>query len=804
MPTPHAVDTVGVPTPPVTLVDFLESLVDLLEHTGDVPDQAKRDIRLWVQRHPEHNFLRRFESFDSVALWRDALSHILKIDDTDGRVTTPENRFLQFLAQQQILNAGDDTRRVRTVSITEMREMIASRILHPKMTNDQIRDHLITLSFNDLCLLYDLKHLPLDTTDDILEKALQAIVRKNKSGQAEDDWENHVFSRLFRDGRAGQAREYLQMCCFFPSMLSEVYTFLRSHRWDLIRRMLADHGDTPDKLWSDFWRDLPDSYRAMFPKRLWSLDRISEWTAFFKHLAILPDTETASINHALDKIRPPPRTKLIVENEEDIPLVAPHLSSKDTPLVRPPNWLKLSGFTIPLESRVTLFRTQPWLDSIQVADIVIQALSPTDGHVLIQSPFYTQTSFQTRDGETVWMPRSSFFEALFDQRDTTTIAPRISYHNGDETITVHTIAGTRFRVYFMLTNGQFVRMTRAYHDAQQKWFRSASEMTISNVKMISLKNILDRPLVQFGNDWLDRVRQKEVSILTEILSSSRRIFSPRYQWDFAKLADAMEETCANLTGVSTVNLTTLRTYWERIFLLHSLFRKRSVLTNLREIFEDRVRYGMLQLDRIPLAPLRVLLPELWALDTKEAEQVESIYNNRCDLFVQSRVIQSVGVYFPRCITERTPTKPSFIFSDISPIPIPYPSQHLETLLGTIGAKSVRSLFWDQGGTLFSLEHPENWNTASRTSISEFFDEDTFDAGSMDMSVCLSDMMRFTVFVDAPTDQTTILPETAGAGTGGGGVFSETTPPETASSSWILPDFVENMLEAISSLSQSHK
>ena len=798
LPPADAIATVTVPPAPLALIDFLQGLETTLADFADtdtIPDRAKIDTRLWVQHHPGDNFLRRLETFETVGLWKEALRYILQIDDADAPAT-PQDRFLRFLRQRQVV-VGDENRRTAQ-SVEEMRDTIATRIVlpqpdRPSLTPERIRSHLRQMSFNDLYLLYDLKDLPLDTTDAVLENAFKAIVRKD---DPELEWDNHVLSRLFTETATlgNYAREFVRASCFFPSMLSEVYTFLRARRWTLIRRQLQQESQNgSDRLPANFWElRLPRAYLNSFPKRLWSLDRVADWLTFFQHLDRLPDPDNdASIYHALEKIRKPMRTKLIAENEEHIHAQTA-TTHDDKPLVAPPTWLKLSNQTIPLESRITLFRTQPWIDAFQVADIVIQALSPHEKVVQIDSPFYTETSFRTSNGEMVWVPRVTFFEALFDPRE---IAPRMNYHTMDETITIPNTPGVHFRIYFSLPNGQFVRMTREWYTLQQKWFRHASEASITNVKGLSMKNMADRPLVQFGKEWLDRVRQKETVLLTEILSASRgSLFSSRHEWDFARLAEAIEKGCANLDGASIRDLTTLGTYWKRIFLVHSLFRERSILGNLRKIFEARLRHGMIQLERIALAPLRVLVPELWALDPAEAEQVEKIYEKRGDQFVHDRLVESIGVYFPRAITERTPTRSSFVITDYSPIPIRYPSEQLATSVQHTREKSDIFLLWDANGKLFSIDRPDEWSTTIQKIILDFFDEDTFEAGNAETALCISDMMRFTITVRTTNNPTG---ENTGAEASGRPSFATTTTETTTS--WILPDFVHDVLNAISSL-----
>jgi len=670
----------------------------------------------------------------------------------------PRDRFLSYLRQRRV---GGPTTTIQTMD--DLKRTILHRVVlpqdaRPRLTPELVKSHLDTLSFNDLYLLSDIKGLPVDATLAQLEKGFREVVKK--AGMC--GWDDHYLSRLFdyAGDNVEVVRTYIRKCCFFPSPNVEFFAILRMCQWHPVRDALQTHGDQPDQLPPRFWEtSIPTVCRECFPNRLWTLDRVSDWKKFFSYLDASPAFDDTTILHIVEMIRPAGRlvrmTPATASRRENDPAISP--------LVPPPKWLELSNHHIPVATIMTLLRTQPWLETHSVMDLTIQSMEHAGGPLLVDCPFYSPVSFRLASGDSVWIPTTAFYTALCDP------LPRMQYHAEHDTVTIPR-QKHHFRIYFRLVNGQFLRMTRDLFQAQQKWFKRSVESSIANMKPVSTQRILERPLCQFEEGWLRTLREKEEAILLQIISTAGML-PDHVSWDFGKLAKRIETACTDGECVS------LERYWHHIFTMHCLFSDRSLFRDCRRIFAERLKHGMLRLDRLSSAPIRVLIPELWAFTPDEAEQVEKLYRHRGERFVRDRMVEHVGFFFPRSITERKP--PSTILYSINeePVHLPYPSFAL--------GGDPRMMIWDASGRMYSLAEPETWGAQLRHTVDTFFDADTFDMASPEMAACMSSLVEF-VTVAAPT------PSVGSTAT----VAHQPLPVQDAPPQWVLPQFEQYMMEEL--------
>lgn len=818
-PLPHALPVVDVPSPADDLVIFLRELLGSLVDTpgDDIPDTVRISIRLWTQRHPQDSFLGRLETLPTTTVWKEALHYILQVDDTtDAGTTSPQDRFLQYLRRHRRgLLGGSSEPTDPILSLSTLRDRILDRTVLPQnfrrtLTPTVLRDHLQDLSFRDLILLGEVKDIPPDAPLSVIERGFRSLVKEEEDTATA--WTNHLWSRLFDKNLSPDGtlvRTYIRQSCFFPTKAREICAIIRSFRWMPIREAIEEHGPFPDRLPPSFWETrVSEEYRKRFPARLWTLDRVSEWETLLERIDRFPDTEDAGLIFILETIRPTPRTVILPSPESTgtgrgrpVTAAAPPIAT------RPPNYIRPSGSPFSPENQVVLLRSQPWVTDHVVADLLIQALDTAEGQVSIESPFYTDHVHTVKNGDVAWTPNARFFQSLFRATPSQPppVVPRMVYHNQTDTVTLPDADphGIHFRIHLLLANGQTVRMRRELFDRQQSWFRKATEWDVPAARKLSIEHLVERPLLQFETGWLDMLRRKETTILTSLLTQSTPDILPSgYVWDWEKLASAIEAACADADSQRIDRLVSLRQYWERLFVVHTVFARRSPITALRRVLVDRIRSGMIRLDRIGLMSFAVLLPEMYALTADETSQLRSALDYRRHRFVDDRLVEHIGYFFPPTLTERRRTVSTFRLPPSETIQLPYPTATLDAAVRRTGASSPRFLIWEEVAQSFvSLLHPAVWSPAVRTTVAMFFDEDSFDIPQPETAFVLSDAMAFLIRGSTTTGSSTAadtLPHPHAE-------ITTSEPPDTVSpdpavvSPWRLPDFLTHMQSRIDSI-----
>lgn len=818
-PLPHALPVVDVSPPADDLVIYLRELLGSLVESGgdDIPDNVRISIRLWTQRHPQDSFLGRFETLPTTALWKEALRYILDVDDTtDAGPTSPQDRFLQYIRRHRREAAGGLGEPADPIlSLPALRDRIADRTVLPQnfrrtLTPAVLRDHLKDLSFRDLILLGELKDIPPDAPLSTLERAFRAIVKEEEDSPTA--WANHLWSRLFDKNLSPDGtlvRTYIRQACFFPTRAREICAMIRSFRWMPIREAIEEHGPFPDRLPPSFWEEqTTEDYRKRFPARLWTLDRVSEWETLLDRIDRFPDTEDAGLLYIIETIRPTPRTVVLSSpapagSGAGRGRSATAVAAPTAP--RPPHYIRPSGSHFSPESQVALLRSQPWVADHVVADLLIQALDTAEGRVVIESVFYTDRAHTVDGGDVAWMPSARFFESVFPAASTSQpppVVPRMVYHNQTDTITLPDADphGGHFRIHLLLANGQTVQMRREIFDRQQAWFRKATEWDVPAARKLSIEHLAERPLLQFETGWLDALRRKETAILTSLLTQSTPTILPGgYAWDWEKLASAIENACVDADSQRIDRLVSLRRYWERLFVVHAVFAQRSPIASLRRVLVDRIRSGMIRLDRIGLMPFAVLIPEMHALTADETGQLRSALDHRQRRFVEDRLVEHVGYFFPPTLTERRRTVSTFRLPPTETIQLPYPTPVLDTVVRRTGASSPRFLIWEENARSFvSLLHPAVWSPSVRATVAAFFDEDSFDIPHAETAFVLSDAMAF--LIRGSTAPAARPPPLGGEAAD----RPRPVPPSGAArpaevSPWTLPDFLTHMQSRIESI-----
>jgi hypothetical protein len=452
---------------------------------------------------------------------------------------------------------------------------------------------------------------------------------------------------------------------------------------------------------------------------------------------------------------------------------------------------RLLSMSIPLARKIQLLKTQPWLEDLSVQTMLLQVMEEEGHNIKMESPWYTVDENRKAitdlpksvvpSGGPLFYASDSFLGHLFyetgDLGDVEKDVPQTVYHRKEssEGIQEWKFDRSRFRVYFLLTNGLVVHQTYEMYRKQQTFFQRLMDRSVDQ-QQLSMKSIYkieaDRwaqtPVGEFDVTWMSSLRKKEVNKLKMVLSYSPWLQKKVYHWDYEKMAQDMERGCfGEFEGISTTlfvgaggrkRRTTipLVEYWRRLGRLELLFSVHSIFTTQHRIFIQRLQNGMYSLDRLGEAPLNVVYPEIFCFSESIQVDIRNAIDRFLDHFVKERTTDTLPLLFPELMMERKRTRPEMFFENMipkdgpfyqkpdKPLPFSYPQDGLQKIMRDKEVQDVLGLVWDTRGRVYPLYPSESLPEEVKKEIQQYFDNDLLEMGDCGKYLMFSSVMKYLV------------------------------------------------------------
>lgn len=456
---------------------------------------------------------------------------------------------------------------------------------------------------------------------------------------------------------------------------------------------------------------------------------------------------------------------------------------------------RLLSMSIPLVRKIQLLKTQPWLEDLSVQTMLLQVMEEEgSGNVgKMESPWYAVDENRKAitdlpksvvpNGGPLFYASDSFLGHLFYEKENPDVendVPQTVYHRKEprEGIQEWKFDSSRFRVYFLLTNGLVVSQTYEMYRKQQTFFhhlvdRSSDQQQTSmkSIYKIEVERWSQTPVGEFDVPWMTSLRKKEVNKLKMVLSYSPWLQKKVYHWDYEKMAQDMERGCfGDGEGMSTALFVgssgsggskrratiPLVEYWRRLGRLELLFSVHSIFTTQHRVFIQRLQNGMYSLDRLGEAPLHIVYPEIFCFSETIQVDIRNAVDRFLDHFVKERTTDTMPLLFPELMMERKKTRPEMFFENLipkdgpsylkvdKPLPFSYPQDGLGKIMREKDLQDVLGLVWDSTGRAYALYPSESLPEGVKREISVYFDSDLLEMGDCGKYMMFSSVMKYLV------------------------------------------------------------
>ena len=470
---------------------------------------------------------------------------------------------------------------------------------------------------------------------------------------------------------------------------------------------------------------------------------------------------------------------------------------------------RLLSMSIPLARKIQLLKTQPWLEDLSVQTMLLQVMEEqgsgnvSNNNIKMESPWYVVDENRKAitdlpktvvpNGGPLFYASDSFLGHLFygtkdlgdvDAEDINggdvplMDVPQTVFHRKEpsEGIQEWKFDSSRFRVYFLLTNGLVVHQTYEMYRKQQTFFQRLVDRSLDQ-QQTSMKSIYkieaDRwaqtPVGEFDVKWMTSLRKKEVNKLKMVLSYSPWLQKKVYHWDYEKMAQDMERGCfGEFEGMSTALFVVgssgskrratvpLVEYWRRLGRLELLFSIHSIFTTQHRIFIKRLQNGMYSLDRLGEAPLHIVYPEIFCFSETIQVDIRSAIDRFLDHFIKERTTDTLPLLFPELMMERKRTRPEMFFENLipkdspfyqkpdKPLPFSYPQDGLGKIMREKDLQDVLGLVWDATGRAYPLYPSESLPEGVKREMNQYFDSDLLEMGDCGKYMMFSSVMKYLV------------------------------------------------------------
>jgi hypothetical protein len=187
---------------------------------------------------------------------------------------------------------------------------------------------------------------------------------------------------------------------------------------------------------------------------------------------------------------------------------------------------RLLSMSIPLARKIQLLKTQPWLEDLSVQTMLLQVMEVVgNNNIKMESPWYFIDENRKAitdlpksvvpSGGPLFYASDSFLGHLFyetgDLGDVEKDVPQTVYHRKEssEGIQEWKFDRSRFRVYFLLTNGLVVHQTYEMYRKQQTFFKRLVDRSVDQ-QQLSMKSIYkieaerwaQTPVGEFDVTWM--------------------------------------------------------------------------------------------------------------------------------------------------------------------------------------------------------------------------------------------------------------------------------------------------------------